>query len=79
VLSDRHAPIRERLARVVERGRREGRFDPELPEEGLLAVFLALYAAAEQRLEGLDEARVAFRARADDAQGIRPAARREDS
>jgi hypothetical protein len=55
-----HEPIRARIGRLVERGRRDGSFNHDLPEEWLLAVFFALlHAAAETRLEGLDETSVA--------------------
>jgi TetR/AcrR family transcriptional repressor of mexCD-oprJ operon len=60
VLRARHAPIRERLIRLVERGQREGRFDRDLTSDWLVAVFFALvHAAAEQRLDGADEAGIA--------------------
>ncbi len=59
VLRDRHAPIGQRLAQLIERGQCDGSFDQDLPVEWLLAAFFALlHAAADQRLEGLDEARV---------------------
>jgi AcrR family transcriptional regulator len=59
VLHARHEPIRARIGRLVERGRVDGSIDPDLPEEWLVAVFFALlHAAAETRLEGLDETSV---------------------
>jgi AcrR family transcriptional regulator len=60
VLRARHEPIRARIGRLIERGRGDGSFDHDLPEEWLLAVIFALlHGAADTRLEGLDETSVA--------------------
>jgi AcrR family transcriptional regulator len=46
---DRHAPILERLRRVVERGRREGDIDPDQTIDWILTAVLALgHAAGEE-------------------------------
>lgn len=46
---DRHAPILERLRRVVARGQREGDIDPAQSVDWILAAFLALgHAAGEE-------------------------------
>lgn len=46
---DRHAPVLERLRKVVERGRREGDIDPALATDWVLAAVLALgHAAGEE-------------------------------
>lgn len=50
---DRHAPILERLRRVVERGQREGDIDPAQSVDWILAAFLALgHAAGEEARAG---------------------------
>lgn len=41
-----HRPILERLERLIRRGQRECQFDPTLPADWLLAVFIALSHAA---------------------------------
>jgi AcrR family transcriptional regulator len=45
-----HAPILERLDRLVRRGRRSGDFDRRLPRAWLLASFLGLAHAAAQEV-----------------------------
>ncbi|HSI81753.1 MAG TPA: TetR/AcrR family transcriptional regulator [Solirubrobacterales bacterium] len=56
-----HAPILERLERLIRRGRRAGEFDPELPVGWIASAFLALmHAAAEEVAAGrLDADRAA--------------------
>ncbi|MFG1852736.1 TetR/AcrR family transcriptional regulator [Actinomadura geliboluensis] len=50
---DRHAPITDRIARVVERGRRSGEFDDRLPLDWLVSVTVRLaHAAGEERAAG---------------------------
>jgi AcrR family transcriptional regulator len=50
---DFHAPILERLARLVRRGRRSGDFDRELPVAWMVAAFLGLmHTAAEEVAAG---------------------------
>jgi TetR/AcrR family transcriptional regulator, mexCD-oprJ operon repressor len=49
-----HAPVRERLAALVDRGRREGAFRADVPEGWLLTVYFALvHAAAREVAAGL--------------------------
>jgi hypothetical protein len=45
-----HAPILERLGRLVERGRRSGDFDRRIAPAWLLAAFLGLAHAAAQEV-----------------------------
>jgi AcrR family transcriptional regulator len=60
---DLHAPILERLERLVRRGRRTGDFDRALPVHWVSAAFLALmHAAAEEVAAGRIEAGEAGRA-----------------
>jgi AcrR family transcriptional regulator len=60
-----HAPILERLERLVRRGRRAGDFDRRLPPSWLLASFLGLAHAAAQEVRAgrlsADEASRALR------------------
>ena len=46
----RHAPVVRRLTDVVERGRRDGTFDPALPADWVVATALALGHAAGQQV-----------------------------
>ncbi len=49
----RHAPVLERLARLVERGQADGTFDRDLPAQWLLATFLGLvHTAGQERAAG---------------------------
>lgn len=74
VLHARHEPIRAHIGRLVERGRMDGSFNRDLPGEWLLAVFFALlHAAAETRLEGLDETSVAEALELTILKALRPA------
>jgi AcrR family transcriptional regulator len=74
VLYARHEPIRAHIGRLVERGRMDGSFNRDLPGEWLLAVFFALlHAAAETRLEGLDETSVAEALELTILKALRPA------
>jgi AcrR family transcriptional regulator len=61
---DFHAPILERLERLVRRGQDSGDFDPRLPPRWVATAFLALtHAAAEQVAAGrmsADDARAAL-------------------
>lgn len=53
VLHERHAPIRERVERLVRRGQADATFDRAFSADWLLDIFFALlHAAAEQRLQG---------------------------
>ena len=58
-LHEFHAPVIDRIERLVRRGRRSGEFDAELPVEWVAVSFLALmHAAAEQVAAGrMDGAR----------------------
>ncbi|MEU8342692.1 transcriptional regulator, TetR family [Actinomadura meyerae] len=50
---DRHLPVTDRIARVVERGRRGGEFDDSLPLDWLVSVIVRLaHAAGEERAAG---------------------------
>ncbi|NGO70146.1 TetR/AcrR family transcriptional regulator [Streptomyces boncukensis] len=50
---ERHAPVAERLARVVRRGRRAGEFDDRPPVDWLVTVVIGLaHAASEERDAG---------------------------
>jgi AcrR family transcriptional regulator len=50
---DRHAPVADRIRRVIERGRRDGEFDDRLPVGWLVAVTITLaHAASEERQAG---------------------------
>ncbi|AQZ66839.1 Transcriptional regulator, TetR family [[Actinomadura] parvosata subsp. kistnae] len=50
---DRHAPVAERLERVIRRGQEAGEFDPDVPAEWLVAVTIRLaHAASEQAAAG---------------------------
>jgi AcrR family transcriptional regulator len=50
---DFHAPILDRITRLVRRGRRSGEFDRRLPVEWMTAAFLGLmHAAAEEVAAG---------------------------
>jgi AcrR family transcriptional regulator len=74
VLRARHEPIRAHIGRLVERGRKDGSFNRDLPQEWLLAVFFALlHAASETRLEGLDETSVAAALETTILKALRPA------
>lgn len=44
--TERHAPVADRLGRVVRRGQESGEFDPRLPADWLVAVVVALGHAA---------------------------------
>ncbi|WP_205325362.1 TetR family transcriptional regulator [Glycomyces sp. YM15] len=61
---ERHAPLTDRIARVIQRGQREGEFDDELPAAWLASATIALaHTAAEARDEGrmtVDAATEAF-------------------
>jgi AcrR family transcriptional regulator len=60
---DFHAPILERVERLVRRGQRHGNFDRRLPVEWVTAAFLALmHAAAAEVAAGRIEAEDAGRA-----------------
>jgi TetR/AcrR family transcriptional repressor of mexCD-oprJ operon len=53
VVRDRHAPVLERLERLVDRGRREGVFTREVPVSWLVAAYLGLvHAAGEEVASG---------------------------
>jgi AcrR family transcriptional regulator len=50
---ERHAPVTERLERVIGRGQRAGEFDDRLPTDWLVAVVIRLgHAASEERDAG---------------------------
>lgn len=50
---DRHAPVAERIRRVIERGRRTGEFDDRLPLDWLVAATIRLgHAASEEQDAG---------------------------
>ncbi|MEV0664463.1 TetR/AcrR family transcriptional regulator [Actinomadura luteofluorescens] len=50
---DRHAPVADRIRRVIERGRSGGEFDDRLPVGWLVAATIALaHAASEERQTG---------------------------
>lgn len=49
----RHAPVLQRLARLVDRGQADGTFDRDLPAKWLLATFLGLvHTAGQERSAG---------------------------
>lgn|SRR5690606_1635403 len=47
----RHAPVAERLERLVQRGQRTGEFDDTLPSRWLVAVIIAVAHAAHEQVE----------------------------
>jgi AcrR family transcriptional regulator len=51
-LHEFHAPILERLIALIERGRRDGTFDAEVPAAWLASTFLALVHAAADEVAG---------------------------
>jgi hypothetical protein len=58
-----HAPILDRVERLVRRGRRAGDFDRDLPAAWVVAAFLGLmHAAAEEVAAGRIKADAAGRA-----------------
>jgi AcrR family transcriptional regulator len=58
-----HAPVRERLRALLQRGRIEGTFRTDVPERWLLSVYFALVHAAGQELaSGAGDARSAEQA-----------------
>jgi AcrR family transcriptional regulator len=52
----RHAPVADRIERVIRRGQRTGEFDDRLPADWLAAAVIALAHAAAEHPSGTDEA-----------------------
>ncbi|BCJ29367.1 TetR/AcrR family transcriptional regulator [Actinocatenispora sera] len=52
----RHAPVADRIERVIRRGQRTGEFDDRLPADWLAAAVIALAHAAADHPSGIDEA-----------------------
>jgi AcrR family transcriptional regulator len=63
IMRERHRPVLDRVAALLERGRREGVFDQALPAPWLLATWIALqHAAAREVAAGRMTPRAAERA-----------------